>query len=628
MEPILSQVDDTDQKPQHTPFTVDSAQPISDDESGAGCCRLLSLAKPQCRILTAAAAFQMVQVCADLVPSILFGCLIDVVSHSSKPWLLSMLCDMINNPCTDNRAQILIIMGAYMAVGIISSIATFFASFLKRIAAARLLQDLRMRLFQAIADQECGFFDQTSTGELANRLASDTTAVGDLITYDLTNRFGSVINVAFSITYMLILSPKLTLVTFSTFPLIGILAKKFGDCFADISEKTQLALAIASETAIETVMNIRNVKAASLEPRQVERYEARVHESTRQSIKMARARGFQRSLTVLLEAMGTTVLLYVSGHQVLDGVLTAGELSTFFMLANQVMSQSKDLLALYAQFQGAIGATRRVFQLVQRQPQLEDGTCTPQIDGHFRFEKVFLRYGSADQEPRDALQDVTISFLPGTVTALVGSSGGGKSSIASLLLRLYDPTQGRVILDGRLLTSYKLDWLHAHIALVAQEPMLFAGSIRDNIAQCCARPPSDLQIEAAAKIANAHEFIMGLPDGYDTQCGERGCCLSGGQRQRLAIAVAVVRDPKILVLDEATSALDSVSEALVKSALDRVMPGRTSIMIAHRLSTVRLSDNIVVMEKGRVVEQGSHEQLLELPNGRYKVLLAAQYEND
>merc|ERR1712159_397650 len=371
-------------------------------------------------------------------------------------------------------------------------------------------------------------------------------------------------------------------------------------------------------------MNIRFVKAGSLEQLQLERYTERIEHSTEQSIRMAKARGCQRCSTVLLEALGTTALLYVSGHQVLDGVLSPGELSTFFMLANEVMSDSKDLLALYAQFQGAIGATRRVFGLIEAEPGLVDtGTVKDPIRGEFRMQGIHLRYHG---DVGWALCDVNLDFVPRGLTALVGPSGSGKSSIASLLLRLYSPTRGKIWLDGRELNDFSLRWFHAHTSLVSQEPVLFSCSIRDNIAYGCESSVSQSQIEAAARIANAHDFIMRLPDGYDTQCGERGCCLSGGERQRLAIAVEVIRDPKILILDEATSALDSLSEQHVKSAMARVMPGRTTVMIAHRLSTVREADKIVVMDQGRVVEEGNHDQLMQINNGRYQRLLAAQMD--
>eukprot|EP00656_Telonema_subtile_P043990 TRINITY_DN5029_c0_g1_i2.p1 TRINITY_DN5029_c0_g1~~TRINITY_DN5029_c0_g1_i2.p1 ORF type:complete len:390 (-),score=104.32 TRINITY_DN5029_c0_g1_i2:582-1751(-) len=368
-------------------------------------------------------------------------------------------------------------------------------------------------------------------------------------------------------------------------------------------------------------MNVRAVKAGSLEERQRCLYEDRITEATAQSVKMAYARGVQRSVTVILESFGQIALLYAGALEVLHGHMTAGELSAFFLQANQVMSSTQDLLALYSQFQAAIGATRRVFQLIDLSPGLQDsGTCLEPIQGRIELCNVHLQYG----DTRHALKNVSLCFEPSTVTALVGSSGSGKSSIASLVLRLYDPTQGVLKLDGRPLQQWMLSWLHSHIAIVAQEPMLFSCSIRDNLAYGCNIPPTITQIEAAARTANAHDFIMLLPDGYDTMVGERGCCLSGGQRQRLAIAVAVLRDPKVLVLDEATSALDSVSESLVRAALARLMPGRTSIVIAHRLSTIREADSIVVLHHGSVLEQGSHHELLALPQGRYKALLAAQ----
>eukprot|EP00658_Telonema_sp_P-2_P007886 TRINITY_DN12939_c0_g2_i1.p1 TRINITY_DN12939_c0_g2~~TRINITY_DN12939_c0_g2_i1.p1 ORF type:complete len:346 (-),score=58.69 TRINITY_DN12939_c0_g2_i1:68-1105(-) len=318
--------------------------------------------------------------------------------------------------------------------------------------------------------------------------------------------------------------------------------------------------------------------------------------------------------------------LYLGALQVLDHDMSAGELSTFFLLADRVNSNMQDLLALWAMFQSAVGATRRVFQIMQAVPRLpDDGDCTPDtVRGELELKGVHLVYHGE----RCALRNVSLRFRAETVTALVGSSGSGKSSIGALLLRLYDPTHGSVLLDSRDLSSYPLSWLHRHICIVAQEPVLFSGTIQQNIGYGAPSPPSFHQVRHAAMVANAHDFISRLPDGYDTVVGERGCCLSGGQRQRLAIALAVIRDPKVLILDEATSALDSESEKMVRSALKQVMPGRTAIVIAHRLSTVRDADKIVVMDNGHVVEQGSHDTLVKLPKGRYRRLLEAQLDSE
>jgi ATP-binding cassette subfamily B protein len=405
-------------------------------------------------------------------------------------------------------------------------------------------------------------------------------------------------------------------------PVVAVGAVTYGRKVRGLSKQTQDALAAANEVAEESLSGIRTVRSFAAERHEVKRYSA----ATERAYDVARHRARQSSyfLTGASSAgyVACAVVLWYGGRLVMDGRLSMGSLTSFLVYTMLVAVSLSSLVDLWADFMRAAGAAERVFELVDRVPTIPaaGGERLPSIEGRVRFQGVHFAYPSRPDVP--VLQGIDLTLEPGQVVAVVGPSGAGKSTLASLLSRFYDPQGGKLLLDGRELTALDPEWLRKQIAMVAQEPLLFSSSIADNIRY--GRPEAtDAQVEAAARAANAHDFITRFPEGYRTSVGERGVQLSGGQKQRVAIARAVLKDPRILVLDEATSALDSESEHLVKDALERLMRGRTTLIIAHRLSTVANADQVLVLEGGRVVQSGSHSSLMS-QEGLYKRLVERQ----
>jgi ATP-binding cassette subfamily B protein len=364
------------------------------------------------------------------------------------------------------------------------------------------------------------------------------------------------------------------------------------------------------------------VRSFARESAEAERYTERVWESfavSRQRIRVVAL--FVGTMT--LAAFGSvSAVLWFGGRMVMVGDLSVGELATFILYTLIVAMSLSTLADLWSDFARARGASERVFELLDREPEVSTGggATLDTVTGRVEFDAVGFAYPSRPDV--EVLSDVELSLDPGTVTALVGPSGAGKSTVAGLLLRLYDPTSGVIRLDGRDLRDFDADWLRRNIGTVAQEPVLFSTSIASNIRY--GRPEAtDEEVEAAARAAHAHEFISKLPDGYDTEVGERGVKLSGGQKQRVAIARALLKDPPILILDEATSSLDAESESLVQDALERLMTDRTSLVIAHRLSTVKNADRVVVLDGGMVAESGIHDELMAA-DGLYRRLVSRQ----
>ncbi|MEE2752091.1 MAG: ATP-binding cassette domain-containing protein, partial [Myxococcota bacterium] len=314
--------------------------------------------------------------------------------------------------------------------------------------------------------------------------------------------------------------------------------------------------------------------------------------------------------------------LWFGGNMLVEGTLSIGELTSFLLYTLTVAFSLSALSSLYEDFMKALGASERVFELMDRTPTIESGTEKPTaIKGHIRFEHLDFAYPSRPDLP--VLQDLDLELRPGEVVALVGHSGSGKSTVAALLSRLYDPQAGHIQMDSHPYETLDVNWVREQVGVVSQEPILFATSIRNNILY--GQPNASLEeVMAAAKASNAHDFIQGFPEGYDTRVGERGVRLSGGQKQRVAIARALLKDPRVLVLDEATSALDAESEHLVQEALDRLMEGRTTLIIAHRLSTVRDADRVCVLDAGRIVQEGNHQSLVE-QGGLYRRLVEHQF---
>lgn len=499
-------------------------------------------------------------------------------------------------------------------------------------AMTRMNVRLRMRLFSSLLRQDCGFFDRNRIGDITSRLSADTTTVSDQICLNLNVMMRSITQAAMVLVFMFKSSWRLSVVTFVMVPIVIIVCKVYGAYYRRMSKTVQARLAEANSVADESLSSISIVKSHAAEGSTESAYETKLREFYFIQVKQALAYSLYMINNTFLTAAVIAGVLFYGGTLVLNDAMSAGSLVSFMLYQQSLSASFQSLGDVFSALSAAVGAADKVIELINKPPAfIESGTEKPDRDlvGSIEFRNVSFSYPA--RPGITILENFSLSIRPGEVVALVGPSGGGKSSIVKLLERQYLPSNGAVLIDGRDIGSYDKKWLRQRVALVGQEPVLFARSIKRNIIYGMEtddglpeeQVPDDDEIELASKLANAHEFISLLPEQYETECGERGVQLSGGQKQRLAIARALVRKPSILLLDEATSALDADSEHVVQEALDRTMVGRTVLVIAHRLSTIQNADRICVVQKGAVVEMGTHEELLER-QGIYAKLVRRQ----
>jgi len=489
-----------------------------------------------------------------------------------------------------------------------------------------LVADLRKTLFGHLIDLSVRFFEERKTGEITSRLTSDISTVQNAVSQALAQFVNQFITLVGGVVVLLVLNLRLTLVMLAIVPAVVLAAAYFGRQLRRISTRFQDAVGDANASAEEAISGVRVVKSFTAEDAERRRYGAGIDASYALALKRLRVRALFVPTVILAMSLGIGVVLWYGGHLVLQGSLKGGDLIAFLLITVFVAGSIGSFTGLYSQLQEALGASRRIFELldaVTDLPEPAEPVALRAPRGAVRFEGVRFRYGDRGDLP--VLDGIDLDVAPGRVVALVGPSGAGKSTLVSLVPRFFDPVGGRILLDGVDLRRLATRELRSHIGIVPQETHLFSGSIADNIRY--GRPGADDDaVRAAARAANADGFIMGFPDGYGTLVGERGVKLSGGQRQRVAIARALLKDPRILILDEATSSLDSESEALVQAALQHLMEGRTTFVIAHRLSTVLGADTIVVMDGGRIVQQGSHETLVD-EGGIYRDLFERQFRS-
>ena len=423
---------------------------------------------------------------------------------------------------------------------------------------------------------------------------------------------------------MFYMSPQLALVSLSVVPPVAAWGVLMGRKVRKTSRKVQDALAEATQVAEERISNIRTVRIFAKEDNEINRYDEEMKKVLSSAQKEAKVQAQFYGWTGLSGNMIILTVLYYGGSLVTTDVISVGNLTSFILYAAYVGIGFSGLSSFYAETMKAMGASSRLWEITDKQPLMPLNTkelLVPAVPlrGNIKFENVDFSYPS--RSDIKILKGLNLNVPSGLVMAVVGGSGSGKSTLASLILRLYDADQGRITIDGYDIRKLNPSWLREQMGTVTQEPVLFSSSVRDNITYGATSETTQEQVEAAAKEANAHDFIISFPEGYDTLVGERGVMLSGGQKQRVAIARAILKNPQILLLDEATSALDTASEHQVKLALDRVMKGRSVIMIAHRLSTIQNANQIVVLEDGKIVEKGTYNELLVLKDGRFRALV-------
>ena len=486
------------------------------------------------------------------------------------------------------------------------------------------LSDLRIATYENLILLPMRFHTRTRTGELSSRLLSDLAQIQELWIHDL-RQFVRYFALAIGGSVMMFaIAPWLALTILAVTPVVIGVSLWIGRYIRDLSSKSQEQLAQSAVVLEETLHGVEVVKAFHNEQHEIDRYRDRIDEFLPPAISGARSRGFF-FCTILLISLCTVVFMMWYGSKGIENEwISPGEFTSFMFCLAFASSAGGVLAELYGKLQRVIGANSRILEILGEAPEDlgEDELFIERVRGDVEFRDVTFRYPSRREVK--VLKGISLHARQGQRIALVGPSGAGKSTVVSLLLRFFDPETGEIRIDGRPATQFALGALRAQMALVPQEVMLFGGSIRENIAY--GKPSADdAEIEAAAKRANAHEFIESLPDGYQTQIGDRGIQLSGGQRQRIALARAIIKDPAILILDEATSALDSESETLIQEALEELLKDRTSFVIAHRLSTVRRADQILVIREGEIVESGSHDELMQA-RGFYRLLCEQQFE--
>ena len=540
------------------------------------------------------------------------------------PMLMGDLLDSATSGTLDNINRLGLIL---LAVFFANAIFSYFRIYLFAIVTEKTLALLRQTTYSHLIKLPMVFFSSRRVGELNSRISADIALLQETFTSTLAQFIRQVITIFGGITLLTVISPRLTLFMLAFVPVVAVIARVFGTFIRKLSKKTQDKVAESNTIVEETLQAIANVKAFANEAFEIFRYKKKTNEVIDVALKGAKYRGLFVSF-IFFALFGSIVgVIWYGVYLVNQGEgMTSGDLFKFVLYTVFIAGSISGMADLYSQLQKAIGATENLLDILDEGPEpidLTAGKASPCCTGEVIFDKVSFSYPTRQDVP--VLKNISFRVSQGEQVALVGSSGAGKSTITALLLRFYDPTSGKILIDGKNIMEYNLTELRGNMAIVPQEVMLFGGSIRENIEY--GKPgASEEEIIEAARQANAWEFIERFPDKLNTLVGERGVQLSGGQRQRIAIARAILNDPAILILDEATSSLDSESERLVQGALQKLMKGRTSIIIAHRLSTIHTADNIIVIDKGEVKETGSHEELLKIRDGIYRKLNALQID--
>ena len=489
------------------------------------------------------------------------------------------------------------------------------------------MADLRRSLYSRFMSLPMSFYDSQRTGELLSRITSDVSQLQDTFTTTLAEFIRQIITLTVGTAIIFYFTPKLAGFMLATFPIIVILGILFGNFIRRLSKQIQDELAKANVVVEETLQSISMVKAFTSERYEAGRYSTALDKVVRTALRAAGYRGAFISFIIFALFGGIVAVIWYGAQLVQTGELTVGELLSFVLYTTFIGGSIAGLGDLYGQLQKAIGASERVLQIVALPGELilaEHPRQLP-LQGNIEYRNIGFSYPTRPEIA--VLEDLNLQIRSGEKIALVGHSGAGKSTIIQLLLRFYEPLEGQVLVDGKDIRTYDLSAYRANLGIVPQEVILFGGSIRENIAY--GRPhATEEEIREAARKANALQFIEQFPEGLGTLVGERGVKLSGGQRQRIAIARAILKDPKILILDEATSSLDAESEYLVQTALDELMHNRTTIIIAHRLATIRKADRIYVISGGQIVENGTHEELLHRPKGTYANLVRLQLQEE
>lgn len=538
------------------------------------------------------------------------------------PWIIK---DMIDEVLADKNGTMLNwIAASIIAIFVVRGLFWYGQNYLMSYVGQSVIIDIRAAVFKKLQRLNVSFYDKNKTGTIMSYVTNDVNALQSAMVENTIEMITEGFILIGSVVAMIYLDWRLTLFTVCTFPVVLWFMEFFGKKIRKTGGRIQECTADITSVLQESVASARVIKSFVREDYEVDRFDVENRANFRANMKNAQLMATLTPVVELVAAIGVTMIIWYGGNNVINGTITAGSLVAFLTYAVNISNPIKRLTRVIGNIQKALAAAQRVFMIIDMPEEIaesRDAKQLPEVSGKVEFQNVSFAY----DDKGNVITDLSFSVKPGEVIAIVGPSGAGKSTIANLLPRFYDVNKGDIKIDGHSVREVTLDSLREQVGIVPQETMLFNGSVYNNILYGRLDATKE-EIEAAAKAANAHDFIMQLTDGYETKLGDRGVNLSGGQRQRIAIARAILKNPRILILDEATSALDTESERVVQEALDRLMVGRTSFVIAHRLSTVKNADKILVLEKGNLVESGTHDELLAL-DGLYAHLYKIQYRN-
>jgi subfamily B ATP-binding cassette protein MsbA len=538
------------------------------------------------------------------------------------PWIIKNVIDDVLT--SRNMAMLNYIAGGIVIVYLLRGIFFYGQTYLMSFVGQKIIIDIREAVYRHLQNLSLAYFEKRQTGTIMSYITNDVAALQSAMVENVIDMVTEGVTLIGSIAAMIYIDWQLSLLTLITLPLVAKTIEIFGGKLRKASGNMQERAADITAVLQETLSSVRVIKSFVREDYEISRFNRENYFNFRAQMKTAQLMATLTPIVEFLAALGVTVIIWYGGREVIDGTLTSGSLIAFLIYVVNLSNPVKRLSRVYGNIQRALAAADRVFEVLDTVPEIVDASDAlplPPIDGKVEFDDVVFEYNAGEV----ALDHISLVAKPGQMIAIVGPSGAGKTTIANLIPRFYDPVAGRVLIDGYDVKTVTAHSVRAQIGIVPQETVLFNGTVYDNILYGDLDATEE-QVIAAAKSANAHQFIMHMTGQYASMIGERGSKLSGGQRQRIAIARAILKNPRVLILDEATSALDTESENLVQEALDKLMIGRTSFVIAHRLSTVQRADMILVMERGRIVERGTHQKLLT-NSGLYNKLYQVQFSD-
>jgi ATP-binding cassette subfamily B protein len=521
---------------------------------------------------------------------------------------------------TERMLELAAIYGGFIAL---QAVMVFSFVYLAGVLGERIQYDLRKMMFEHLQELSLSYYSQTSVGRLMSRMTSDTGRVADLMTWGLLDVTWAVTNITTSVIFMAIINWRLALIVFTIIPVLVVVGIKFRQRILVEFRKARRANSKITGAYNENISGVRIVKALGREAENLREFQTLTGEMYQASYRAAWLSALFLPVVQVIAAVALGAIVWYGGIQSQSGLLTIGGIHAFVSYLTFMLWPIQDIARVYAEMQHSIASAERIFTLVDTQPDVRNrphATEANTLLGEIKFEHVDFYY----EERNHVLKNFSLTVHPGEMIALVGPTGGGKSTLVNLLCRFYEPKSGRILINGRDYTDYTLESIHQRIGIVLQTPHLFSGTIRENI-RYGRLDATDAEIEEAANLAGAHEFIASLPRGYDEKVGEGGNLLSTGQKQLVSLARAVLSRPELFIMDEATSSIDTLTEALIQRGMDNLMHGRTSFVVAHRLSTIRRADRILVIEAGKIAEMGTHSELLR-KRGNYYRLYTQQFQ--